>query len=343
MVIKYNLRTIKKTVKDHQLISFFALTYLTSWLLFLPFILTGDDQIFGVLGLGGLFCPAFVNILISRIITPASDENPKKRRRLAFWVTWIVTTAIFTLYVKTTSGIESPVAIVIYAIIALLPTFVVTSVFSKFPAVRSSLSSIINPKGNMVWYLFALFMPWVIKWISIPITAQLGWNAISEPDQVYGLSRWLGLVAISFLYGLVFAGGLNEEAGWTGFALPRLQVRFNPLSASIILWFFWILWHIPMQVTGLWNAEPSDFIRALIGTFFARFIFTWLFNKTRGGTLSAILFHASANASFEFLPATHVHMILEAALAVFIIFVTRMWQKLPADSPGMYKAIEGAA
>jgi len=65
--------------------------------------LTGDDQIFGVLGLVGLFCPAFVNILISRIIAPASDENPKKRRRIAFWVTWIVTTAIFTLYVKTTS------------------------------------------------------------------------------------------------------------------------------------------------------------------------------------------------------------------------------------------------
>jgi len=337
------MNRIKRFVKKHQLISFFVLTYLTSWLLFLPFILTGDEQTFGILALIGLFCPAFVNILISRIITPASDENPQSRRRIAFWLTWVIATVIFTLHVKTTSGIESPVAIVFYAIIALLPAFVVASVFSKFPAVRRSLSSIFNPRGHIVWYLFALLMPWIIKLISIPISTQLGWSALSEPDRVYGISRWLGLVAISSLNGFVFAGGLNEETGWTGFALPRLQVSFSPLIASIILWFFWILWHIPMQVAGLWNAALVDFIRALIGSFFARFIFTWLFNKTRGGMLSAILFHASANASFEFLPSTHVHMILEAALAIFIIFVARMWQKLPADSPGMYKTAQETA
>jgi hypothetical protein len=115
------------------------------------------------------------------------------------------------------------------------------------------------------------------------------------------------------------------------------------LIASIILWFFWILWHIPAQITGLWNADLGSFIRALIGSFFARFIFTWLFNKTRGGMLSAILFHVSANVSFEFLPSTYVHMILEAALAIFIIFIARMWQKLPNHSPGMNKTTEETA
>lgn len=218
------MNRIRRIIKEHQLISFFVLTYLTSWLLFLPFFLTGDEQTFGILALVGLFCPAFVNILISRIITPVSDENPKSRRRIAFLVTWVIATAIFTLHVKTTSRIESPVTIVFYAIIALLPAFVVASVFSKFPVVRRSLSSILNPKGHIVWYLFALLMPWIIKLISIPITAQLGWNAIYEPDRIYGISRWLGLVAISFLYGLVFAGGLNEEAGWTALRYPGCRL-----------------------------------------------------------------------------------------------------------------------
>jgi len=331
------MNRIRRIVKEHQLISFFGLTYLTSWVLFSPFLLTGDEQAFGILALVALFCPAFVNIVISRIITPASNENPQRKRPIAFLATWVVATIIFALHVKTTSQIESPIAIVFYAIIALLPAFVIASVFSKFPVVRMGLSSILNPKGHIAWYLFALLMPWIIKLISIPVTAQLSWNAISEPEQVDSISRWPGLVAISFLYGLVFTGGLNEETGWTGFALPRLQVSFSPLIASIILWFFWILWHIPLQVAGLWNAELVDLVRALIGSFFARFIFTWLFNKTRGGVLSAILFHASANASFEFLPFTHVHMILEAALAISIIVFARMWQKLPADSPGMYR------
>jgi len=336
------MNRIRSIVKEHQLISFFVLTYLTTWLLLLPFFLTGDEQTFGILGLVGIFCPAFVNIFISCIITPVSDANPRSRRRITFLVTWITTTAIFTLHVETTSGIASPFAIVFYAIIGLLPAVVLASVFSKYPAIRKSLSSIINPKGHIGWYLFALLMPWVIKLISIPITNQLGWGVIYEPARVTSISYLLGLVVVSFLYGIVFAGGLNEETGWTGFALPRLQSSFSPLIASIILWFFWILWHIPMQITGIWNPELGFFIRALIGTFFVRFILTWLYNKTRGGMLTAIILHASANVSFEFLPHTHVAMVLEASLAVFIIIIARMWKRLPEHSEAMYRTDENA-
>jgi hypothetical protein len=30
-------------------------------------------------------------------------------------------------------------------------------------------------------------------------------------------------------------------------------------------------------------------------------------------------------------------MILEAILAVFIVFIARMWEKLPDDNPAMYR------
>ena len=58
-------------------------------------------------------------------------------------------------------------------------------------------------------------------------------------------------------------------------------------------------------------------------------------NKTRGGALTAILFHSSANASFEFLPSTYVHMIFDALLAISLVIGARMWQKLPLDHPAM--------
>jgi membrane protease YdiL (CAAX protease family) len=305
-------------------------------LLILPYLATGDEQIFGILVLVGIFGPAFINIIISRIIEPVPSGNTRKKKRITFLVTWIIATVIFTFNVKTTSEIESPVAIVFYAIVGLLPAFVLASVFSKFPGVRKSLSSLLKPKGNVGWYLFALLFAPVIKLVSIPITNQLGLEVISEPDQVSGLLQVVGLIAVSFMYGFVFTGGLNEETGWTGFALPRLQFRYNPFMASILLWFFWILWHMPMQIAGFWNPELHSFIRALIGTFFARFIFTWLYNKTKGSILPAIMLHASANVSFAFLPVTHVHMILEALIAVFIIFWARMWKKLPAESQAIY-------
>lgn len=333
------MKTIRRIVIENQLLSFFSLTYFTSWLLFLPVFLMGDQQAYGILALIGLFCPALINIFVSRIITNKSVENPRSRRAIAFFLAWILSTAVFSFHVEITSGIGSPFAVIIYAVIALIPASIIAAVYSKFPTVRASLSSILHPRGHIVWYLFALLLPWIVKWISVPITNRLGWQTLSMPDPVHGTLRLFEWISVSFMYILLFAGGLNEEAGWTGFALPRLQARWNPLIASVFLWFFWILWHIPMQLAGFWNPDLVDFIRALIGTFFARFIFTWLFNKTKGGVLSAMLFHASANASFEFLPATYIHMILEAAIAIVIIFAARMWQKLPEDSPGVYRPV----
>jgi membrane protease YdiL (CAAX protease family) len=178
-----------------------------------------------------------------------------------------------------------------------------------------------------------------IKLISVPVSNLLGFGVISEPDQSGGILQLIGIIVISFSYGFLFAGGVNEEVGWTGFALPRLQSLYSPFTASIILWFFWILWHIPMQMGGYWNPELDAFIRALIGTFFARFILTWLFNKTRGGILPAMILHVSANVSFAVLPVTYVAMIFEALLAIYFIFKSRMWKKLPDDSPAVFRMI----
>ena len=322
---------MKEKIKQHQIVSYFTLTYLATWVLILPYLLTGDEQTYGILVIVGIFCPALFNIFISRIIKPERDDRTRRKRQITFLVSWIIATLIFTWHVQSTSGIQTPVAIVFFAILGLFPAFVLASVFSKYPSIRESLSSILKPKGRIAWYLFALFIIPVIRFASIPLNALLGWEVISEPDLYDNIFQLFQMVTVTFLYSLVFTGGLNEETGWTGFALPRLQTRFSPLISSIILWFFWILWHMPMQIAGYWNPDMESFIRAIIGTFFARFIFTWLYNKTEGGILSAILFHVSANTCFMFLPVTHVHMILEVGLAILVIVIGKMWIRLPHD------------
>ncbi|WP_190258876.1 CPBP family intramembrane glutamic endopeptidase [Pelotomaculum schinkii] len=50
-------------------------------------------------------------------------------------------------------------------------------------------------------------------------------------------------IPVSFIWAMFFNGSLGEEAGWRGFALPRLQQRFSPLVASLILGFFWGAFH----------------------------------------------------------------------------------------------------
>jgi CAAX protease family protein len=325
------MSNLKNWIKKYQLTYFFTLTYLFTWLLLLPVLLTGDQQAYGIFALIGLFVPALINIFISRFIEPVPIAKEKNKWRITFLVIWIIATIAFTLNVLTTSELESPFAIVIYAILALLPAYVVSSAFSKFPGVRKSLSSLVKPKGHFGYYLFALLIAPAIKLISVPISNIFGLELISVPDNPGGI-QLIVFVLTLFFYGFLFTGGLNEEVGWTGFALPRLQKLYSPFISSIVLWFFWILWHIPMQIGGFWNPELEFFIRALIGTFFARFILTWLFNKSKGGILPAMILHVSANVSFAVLPNSDVAMILEAIIAVVIIVKSRMWEKLPDDS-----------
>jgi membrane protease YdiL (CAAX protease family) len=331
---------LKERIKKYQLTAFFILTYLFTWLLILPVILTKDQQLFGILALVGIFCPALVNIIISRIIDRTASEESVKRKRFTFLIAWIISTVVFTLNVTTTSELESPFAIVVFAILAILPALVFASAFSKFKAVSKSIISLVKPKGHFGYYLFALLMAPAIKLISIPVSNFLGFDFISEPDQSGGIMQLIGIIVILFSYGFLFAGGVNEEVGWTGFALPRLQKLYSPFTASIMLWFFWILWHIPMQIGGFWNPELEAFIRALFGTFFARFILTWLFNKTGGGILPAMILHVSANVSFAVIPVTYVAMIFEALLAIYFIFKSRMWMKLPDDNPAVFRMLK---
>jgi membrane protease YdiL (CAAX protease family) len=334
------MNKLTQWIKQHQVTSFFALTYALSWGLWLPWMLT-RIELLELLGFIALFVPALACIVIARVVEPRTTGDHRGARRITFLAAWVLVTAIFILNARSSSGIQLPVAVVVFAVVGLLPAFVIASGFSATPGVRARLAPLVRPRGHFLWYVLALLLAPVIHLLSVPVSNLLGWETLSEPMLTAGLVGVAGPVAISFLYTIVAAGGLNEETGWTGFALPGLQARHSPLVASVILWFFWILWHMPLHFAGVWNPDTESLIRALVGTFFARFIFTWLYNRSKGGIWTAILFHASANVAFEFLPVTPVQFILEAAVAIAIVIGARMWRKLPSGGCAVYEAAPG--
>ena len=331
------MKRLRELIKRCPLISFFLCTYLFTWLLFLPLLITGDEQTYGILGLLGLFGPALIHIFIARQLSSKRTRKYRKKRLIVFLAVWIVSTLAFSLNVWFNSGLESPVAIAIFAVISVIPAFIFASSYSKFNQIRKSLSSLVWPKGNVLFYLFAFLMAPIVKLIGIPLSNLLQLEPLSNPDYPTEPVQLVIFIAIAFFWGFFFAGGLNEEVGWSGFALPYLQMRFSPFNATIILWFFWILWHIPFQIGGFWNAETDDFIRSLIGSFFARFILTWLFIKTKGGILPVMILHVAANVSFSVLPATYPSMILEALIAVFLLIKFDMFKELPVTHPAVYR------
>lgn len=113
---------------------------------------------------------------------------------------------------------------------------------------------------------------------------------------------------IQYLLFLVAEGSLEEEPGWRGFALPRLEPRSGPLVGTLLLGVLWGLWHLPLffiPFTDFYGVSfGTDFVGHLIGsvpfviwTIALAVFFTWVFNNTRGSLLLAMLLHASINTA----------------------------------------------
>lgn len=96
-------------------------------------------------------------------------------------------------------------------------------------------------------------------------------------------------------YSTLLGGPLNEEPGWRGFALPRLQERYGPVMATIILAPLWAAWHFPLfQIQGWSSATPWQFLLILIGI---SFLMTAAANLSKFSVIVAMVLHAFFNTS----------------------------------------------
>ncbi len=185
------------------------------------------------------------------------------------------------------------------------------------------------------WFLFVF--------AGIPAAIMLG--VLVLPGSLVG---FLGVPAIVVLqyplyyFGVWFGGGgLNEEIGWRGFALPRMQPRYGPLWGTLLLGVLHCFWHIEEFLTPAQGGGPgtgwTPFVVNLPIFFVLVVSFsitaTWIFNRTRGSLFAVISAHASVDTPQPVLiplfPAVGVTSMLLGtaialgALAVVIVVLTR--------------------
>lgn len=136
------------------------------------------------------------------------------------------------------------------------------------------------------WYLVALVLPVILTGLAAALNLLLGAQTV-EPLEGRRLLDLLPSFALVLLVpGL---GGAWEEPGWRGFALPGLQTRHVPLTASLLLGVAGVLWHLPLFVGGEIAAGDTLLILA------AYVVLTWLYNSTGGSVLLLMLCHAANN------------------------------------------------
>jgi membrane protease YdiL (CAAX protease family) len=150
-----------------------------------------------------------------------------------------------------------------------------------------------------------------------------GWYAvalITAPLSVMAALLALSLTSPAFVPGIVtcddktallligiFAGlmvGIFEELGWTGFAIPRLRLRYGVLGTGLILGLVWGTWHFPVffwgsgTPSGAGTVPPALYLLVLLFSWLPayRVLMMWVYDRTES-LLVAILMHASLVAS----------------------------------------------
>nr|WP_246548813.1 CPBP family intramembrane glutamic endopeptidase [Ancylobacter oerskovii] len=165
--------------------------------------------------------------------------------------------------------------------------FVVTAVTEGREGVARLLRRIVRWRVGLLWYAFVFIgLPAIetIGTIAIP-------GALAETTPI-DIVPELAAAAVFFAYPGLLAGPLGEEIGWRGYALPRLQEIWGPVKASLILGLLWAFWHSPIWFSGQWTVPSLPNIAAYVFWITAvTFIYTWVFNNTRGSVFVAILLH----------------------------------------------------
>jgi membrane protease YdiL (CAAX protease family) len=108
----------------------------------------------------------------------------------------------------------------------------------------------------------------------------------------------LRLLLTGVLGGLV--AGFCEELGWTGFAIPRLRLRYGVVVTGLLVGVVWGAWHFPLFRAGdsFSGALP---LALLLVQLFAwlpayRVLMVWVYDRT-GSLLVAVLMHATLVAN----------------------------------------------
>ncbi len=192
-----------------------------------------------------------------------------------------------------------------------LAAFVVTRMGEGKEGTRKLLRRrILRWRVGVHWYLIAIFgMPLVYFVAASFVLGMAPLDALIEKWPLIFTSYLPKVVMLFFLV------SLWEEIGWMGFALPRLQDKYGPLMASVVVGVLWALWHLPAyfgstqvveEKVGLADLDRLLYLLPLLMllAISTRIVMTWLFNSAMGSVLIVTLFHAGFNMSNnELIPA----------------------------------------
>lgn len=258
---------------------------------------------------------------------------------LAFLITWL----IWSPGLLATWGlIELPVPFLVIHMIGSWGPFLAACWVIGREGGRAGLKSFLK-RGldwhiSWKWVLIVVLLPLLLGLAPLLLHVLAGGPAPALPifSQPWMI---LGVFALYFT-----TGGANEEWGWRGFALDRLQNRWSALKASIVLGLVWGVWHLPLffiEYTGQYHMSLVAFVLFAPAM---SVLHTWVYNSTGRNLVSAWLLHAMFGTAWEIFPivqpglAGYDRLYLWDFAAVFVAATIVVWlagaERLSHRKPG---------
>lgn len=182
-----------------------------------------------------------------------------------------------------------------FAFLAVSISAVTVAAFAGRSALRDLFRRFLIWRVPVRWYLAALVLP------SLPALAAVGlYLALGGKHDIGAVAPLAATVPL--LLTQILTHLLTEEAGWRGFALPRLRATLSPLTSSLVLGVLWAMWHVPMFFLAD-TRQTYPFAGFVVQVLAISIVMTWVFDRTRGSILLAALFHAAMNTSWAVLNA----------------------------------------
>jgi uncharacterized protein len=161
----------------------------------------------------------------------------------------------------------------------------VLAVSDGWRGVRALFARIVRGGIGLRWYAVVFGLPFALCLIAACLTNLFGFHSALPAS-----NAWRELPE-RFIFIFLFTA-LGESRAGAGSLCRSFQRRFSFFGASVILAFFWALWHAPLFGNEFaWNVVPA-FLVSVVG---ATFVQTWIFNRTRGSVFAPMLLHATVS------------------------------------------------
>jgi membrane protease YdiL (CAAX protease family) len=200
-----------------------------------------------------------------------------------------------------------------------LAAIFVTARIEGGAALRQLLASVVR-RTELRFVLLALFAIPLATALSVFIQLGVGLE-LRSPEPA--------LLAMALVWPVMAA--LGEELGWRGFLLARLVPAWGLLPSALAIGLVWGLWHLPSDYIGLKAYGDLFWLVFLVNGPIVltahSIIVTWLWQKSGGSTLIALLYHWSVTASAIVAPvsaATDLRGVTSAAIGAGMIWLVAL-------------------